>query len=133
MRVLTPLLLVLLCFQSALAQESFEPAGINSPAQIELNAWNYYCQNSLDGQGNAAFCDCVLAKQNEVNDPRIVKGSLLQLVNDDENASDQDNQTAQEALVEMYSGDDLGSETDMRDFKSSLSNSINACTAKPKS
>ena len=132
MRALSTLLFIL-CFQSAQAQESFDPPGILSPAQIERNAWNFYCQNSLAGEGKAAFCDCVIAKQNEVNDPRIVEGSLLQLVNDDENASDQDNQTAQHALVEMYSGDDLGAATDMRDFKSSLSNSINTCTVKPKS
>lgn len=129
MRVLTTLLLAL-CLQTANAQESFDATGVNTPDQVGLDAWNYYCLNTLNG--NPAMCTCVLELQNQQNDPNVVKGSLLQLVADNEDASDSDNTVAQDALVEMYSGDLTGPRSDMTEFKSTLNNNVKTCTLKPK-
>lgn len=123
MRAITALLFTALS-ASALAQTP----GAKSLSQIELNAWQAYCSSELDG--DASVCGCVLEKQFEQNAPDIVKGSLLQMVDDDPNATDSDNQSADAALLTQYAGDAAGALEDMQAFKATLDDNLNACTPK---
>lgn len=123
MRTSTALLCALL-LSTAHAQDQ----GTKPLSQIELNAWGAYCSSELDG--NSTLCACVLEKQFEQNDQNVVKGSLLQMVDDDPNATDSDNAAAQDALTEMYSGDTAGALEDLQDFKNGLADNIKACTPK---
>jgi invasion protein IalB len=102
--------------------------GEKTLSQIELNAWQAYCSSELDG--DASVCGCVLEKQFEQNSPEIVKGSLLQMVADDPNATDSDNTNANAALLTQYAGDAAGALEDMQAFKSTLDDNLNACTPK---
>lgn len=123
MRIIIAAVLAL-SMQAVLAQE---PGG-KTLSQIELNAWSAYCSSELDG--DKSLCACVLEKQFEQNDQNIVKGSLLQMVGDDPNATDSDQTAAQSALTEMYSGDTAGALEDMQDFKNGLADNVKACTPK---
>jgi hypothetical protein len=123
MRTMAALVLVL-----SLTSVQAQNPGAKSLSQIELNAWSAYCTSQLDG--NASLCSCVLEKQIQQNDSSLVSGALLQMVGDDPNATDSDNNTANDKLLTMYSGDPDGAADAKQAFNATLDDNVNACTPK---